>query len=579
MKHWRDDAWGRRLLMTGLAVALAGPACLPPGEDLDGGIPARDGPNLMADSAGDSNAGILPLREYAEAGDDALEAGALGTRWIAVARDAAGGEFDCNPDGFEALPRPGGTFRVRHLIEGDAGGQPAAAIAAVMRRYCVIDWEPENADQPVLPSVRDLDALRQELAERYDEFAQDLLAPGPQADPLEEEVWRPMALGWRASLDELRPLPRPATPLDPVRIAVADTSPFSDDGEANDGRSEHGLAMGRIAKVLSCPPGMGPCPGYVTHHLALPRVSATVRPADGGFFGYQSEVAIAIESAVRKWRQAPPEEGGQHLVINLSLGWDGRHGGPMVAGPADLRPGVRAVYAALAVASCHGALVIASAGNRSGGPDEAGNRGPLFPAGWETRAAPTAQQCREIYGIEEPVVSEAAYRPLVYAVGGVRPDDQPLGNTRPGGRPSLAVPAFQAVVGVDDGTGTYVSSGLHTGTSVAAAALSGIAAALWAYRPDLDAHALMEQIYRSGVNLSPDPDGDPVQADFCALAACPAVHRVSMCLAYKQICAGGEGRCNGAAATALACATPPAYGGSLDVLAPYVAAMQTFVRT
>jgi hypothetical protein len=38
------------------------------------------------------------------------------------------------------------------------------------------------------------------------------------------------------------------------------------------------------------------------------------------------------------------------------------------------------VREALRVASCRGALIIAAAGNRTGGPDDLG--GPMFPAGW-----------------------------------------------------------------------------------------------------------------------------------------------------------------------------------------------------
>ena len=529
-----------RWLTLGLALVL--PACLPAGDGpgLDGGPGGqdelRDSPDLRADSPNAGSRLPLPLRRYDEADETSLRGASPGIRWIAIARDQNGEDYDCNPGGFRELRRRGGAFIAKHLVNrDDQEGPEAPPIPRLLRRFCVVEWSPSDAEGMSLPTSRDISVLRRALAERYEEYAQDLLAPGPQADGLEEAVWRPMALGWRHQLDELRPLPRPAAEerLLPIRIAVADTSPFSDDGEANEGRSEHGLAMGRIAKVLSCPPGNGPCPGYVTHHLALPRVSATRRPVDGGFFGYQSEVAIAVEAAVRKWQQAPEAEGGQRLIINLSLGWDGRFGGPITTSPADLRPGVRAVYEALGVASCHGALVIASAGNRSGGPDEQVRKGPLFPAGWEARRAPTPQQCQQILGVDEPVVSAATYQPLLYSVGGVRGDDVPLGNTRPGGRPSLAMPAFQAVVGVDDGSGTLVSSGIHTGTSVAAAALSGIAGALWAYRPDLDAHALMERIYTAGVPLGPDADGNPVVGDYCALPRCPIIHRVSMCQAYK----------------------------------------------
>jgi hypothetical protein len=66
----------------------------------------------------------------------------------------------------------------------------------------------------------------------------------------------------------------------------------------------------------------------------------------------------------------------------------------------------------------------------------------------------------------------------VYAAGGVTADGQPIPVARPGSTPPRVVQAFQAVAGA----GTRQTDA-WTGTSVAAAALSGLAASIWTHAP------------------------------------------------------------------------------------------------
>lgn len=485
----------------------------------------------------------LPLEDYTEASAADLAVAASGVRFIAVTERREGDAFSCILDGVRQIQRRNGQFRIVGLFEDDLPeGVPPTDLPDALRRFCLVEWVPEVAGR--LPAQADLEAARRHLA-RFVEFSEDLQVGAPQDAALSEASRAPLTNAWRAHLGQLRPLPEPRADqaLTPIRIAVADTSPRSATGEPMVGRSEHGLTMGRIAQVFSCPAG-GPCPGYVTHHLALPRLSASERSAEGGFYGYQGEIARAIAEAILMWSRADGSTGSRHLVLNLSLGWDARYGGPITTSPeADLRPAARAVYEALTFAACRGVLAVAAAGNRAGGPDEV--PGPLYPAGWEALPAPDDAQCLARFGIDATLPGAGAYRPLLYAVGGVRPDDRDLGIRRAGSRPRLVASAFQANVGFDEGNG-LASTGVHTGTSVAAAATSGIAAGLWAYRPMLDRHALMQALYDGGVPLGQVGE-PPVTAELCLGGGCSVhrVHRLDMCGAYALLCGAGEEACDG----------------------------------
>ncbi|HSP78869.1 MAG TPA: S8/S53 family peptidase, partial [Myxococcaceae bacterium] len=297
-----------------------------------------------------------------------------------------------------------------------------------------------------------------------------------------------------------------------VRVAVVDSTPHGyDGGEAGQDRLGHGHAIGRIIRELGCPEGSPACVAQVANHLALPLVTPTVWDTEnGGYFGLQTHLARAIHSSVSEWRSynenletgASPQP---RLVVNLSLAWDGRYGGAYnVLG--DLPAPVRAVHAAITHAVCRGALVVAAAGNDPGGPDPV--IGPMFPAGWETKAAPTPSDCEDLegkgYRDEElypsfPPPGWSGYRPLVYAVGGVRGDDRPLASTRPGGRPRTAAPGAHAVA--EDANGNAVPTDVLTGTSASTAVVSGIAATVWGYRPELSGPEVMGLIRRASVDL------------------------------------------------------------------------------
>jgi hypothetical protein len=235
-------------------------------------------------------------------------------------------------------------------------------------------------------------------------------------------------------------------------------------------------------------------------------------------------------------------------VLNLSFAWDSRFGGlePEVS---QMPLAVRAVYRALQESSCLGVLVVAAAGNRGGGPEP--ETGPLLPAAWEQRPAPSPAECRRLFGgsrgggeLSGGELSgdrRDAYRPLLYAAGGVRSDGSRLFNARPGSLPRLAAFADHAVV---ESSQPDRPTATVTGTSVSALVVSSAAAAVWYYRPELRSDEVMDTLYQAGEDLGAAPQfclgGTPARP-------CPAARwsarRVSLCQAAAAACRDGGGAC------------------------------------
>lgn len=148
----------------------------------------------------------------------------------------------------------------------------------------------------------------------------------------------------------------------------------------------------------------------------------------------------------------------------------------------------------------------------------------MYPAAWEQ--------------VPAPACAGALPRPLVYAVGGVDGRDFPLESARPGGRPTLAAPGF-AVPGVMALGPNNMITGPFTGSSVAAATASGVAAAVWQRSPGLTAAEVIDLLHTSAV-------ASPEVADFCLTSPCGLVRRISLCRALEAV-----------TGTALACTKIP----------------------
>ncbi len=365
-------------------------------------------------------------------------------------------------------------------------------------------------------------------------------------------------------------LPTGKLPRAAVRVLVVDTSPTSPAASPLPvlGRNEHGYAMARLAQDVACTSGAS-CPVSVLTQLGLPRVKEDeVDLLNGGHFGTMEDVASAIAAGVRSWRSVPPNA-RPRLVINLSIGWSGEFDGP-ATNPKQIlgmRGSVRAVFDAMVYASCSGAVMIAAAGNDGGGLLRP--TGAMFPAGWEALPSPTVAQCLQALGPGFAGWDGTGYAPLVYATGAVDAQDERVVNARAGGMPRLAA-AGQAVVarvpaGVPEGlpggvvatTGSARGTAPRTGSSVAAAAVSGAAAAVWSYAPALAREDMMALVYGAG----PVIDG---AADFCHGDPCAPVRRLDVCQSVAAACALAPGRC----AAPPVCAGVPAYGGARFVLPP-----------
>jgi len=357
-----------------------------------------------------------------------------------------------------------------------------------------------------------------------------------------------------------------------VRVAVVDSSPTKiDNGRAINGKYEHGFDVGRVVRELTCPsddPTRPPCIGQIASNLALP-LTAPEKPdyANGGYFGSQGDLAKAIVQAVDGWRarRARSLTEPARLVINLSLGWDRDRGYELSRRHSGYSWAALSVYNALRHASCRGALVIAAAGNRSGGSTE--SSGAMFPAAWEGVRAPTAEECKSFEG---EVTGDKAlnvfpptgtYAPLLYAVGGVDAADRPLSLSRPTGTPRLV--AHGAEVVTQSASSGYSNN--FSGTSMSAAVVTAAATAAWAYAPSLAPATLMSFVRKGAVDLSQNvPLNEKVKtkADFCLAGQdCGTVTRVTVASAVAAVCGGVAGACQPGVVDPLQNTIVKAYGG------------------
>lgn len=403
------------------------------------------------------------------------------------------------------------------------------AVVAELERFCIYQTEDPRADASDLPFPP---AAKRELVR----FDQDCAALSIAADPpLPASVWKP------ASALFLAQAGKPEAPLEienekGVRLAFLDTQPTGIGVPAAPGNSLHGYTLTHMARHLVCSPETnGRCAAQITTRLALPLThfdaeSRSRTRADltrGGLMGMQSDLAEAISSEVDDWlRERPNEDAPQHLVLNLSLAWDPRlFGGLAEEQIAELRAGTQAVYRALQYAASLDVLVLAAAGNQKTCPGVPTD-GPLLPAAWETGAQ------------AENGCAVSGSGPLVYAVGGLQADGNPLSNARPGGMPPRAAYGEHAVVPTfDDDRPTA----MYTGSSVATAVASSIAAVVWDTLPGLRARGVMDLLEAdTSRNVLPRTADFWAGAGTAAAGAPPRVHRLSLCDALEQACSRPE---------------------------------------
>lgn len=381
---------------------------------------------------------------------------------------------------------------------------PSPDLIRELNRFCVYESANQTTDRQQLQFLAnttelvraDRDCAAHSLSEKYSD---------------KEKSWSPDS-------DFLAQVGKPTVPLRienqrGVRLAFLDTQPTGGDVPEHQGSSPHGYTLARIARDLVCagPERDARCAAQITTRLALPIIQFDPENPRrnwtdyrrGGYVGMQSDLAEAIRSEVDSWRSETPR---RHLVLNLSMAWDGQlFGGLNKERLAEMRAGTQAVYRALQYAASFDALVLAAAGNQKKAP--CANFGPLLPAAWE-KETPRDEVC------------QPAENPLLYAVGGVQSNGQPLANARFGGMPRRSA---------------YGETALFSGSSVATAVASSIAAVVWDSFPHLTSHQVMAVLDETGVNL-------PFQTDFyfrpTALQAseAPAARRLLLCSALKEAC-------------------------------------------
>ncbi len=477
-----------------LAIAASGAAFA------DEEASASSGMNLACGVAGGPDS---------PASDDCIEASDADTSWLLIGRSS---EFGC-PDA------AGMMWDSSFLFEDEVGETRVGLSQFCVYRAASSDTNP----QPVLNLRCSVNPGLPSCLTQLDADSASIATMGSDTADL---MWPQLHSFFREQVGAIAPLT--ATSQN-VRLAVIDTEPtgFNEDRNGS-GISPHGFTLLNIARNSICPV-QGPCPVQLRSGLGLPMQPCNddtgfcFTPAQGGVNGTIGQLASSIFREVEDWKNTTIN----NLVINLSVAWDPIFGGEIPV--SNGRVASQAVFRALQYASCHGALVVAAAGNRVTGP--ALNLDPLLPAGWEKVAAPTGQECQTMFGfVPETNDITGNYRPLVYAASAV----DTFGNrveTRLGGEARLTAFGDHAVAPVDE-QGIPKPTQILSGSSIGAIVVSTAAAAAWHFDTDASPHEIMQDVYDSGEFLDRT-------AQFCntSQASCTQdVRRISICEAVDKTC-------------------------------------------
>jgi hypothetical protein len=406
----------------------------------------------------------------------------------------------------------------------------------VLQTYCLFTWYPDPAHPKAFrPYAETKDSSTQPAAhlEAEDQPVVSGLEPMPswseasgldRAD-IQAALRKVVRRQW--GIEELEAAAFALDSEPSVDVAIVDNAPYGSDPTSAPQAAPHARVVSAAVREVACSLANTPaCPVELGSHLALPQRTATEADwKSGGYFGTRGQLAVAIWDAVMR---AELEGKGKKLVINLSVGWLS-HGGPLDA--AEL-----AVRDAIALARCRGHLVIAAAGNRASPFDV--EAGALLPGAFEREHTPHPLQCRKAFALPHTIDKPESYDPLVFAVGALDAGDRPIATTRVAGRPPLAAYGF-AVPDLDGAEEAKSGLAPLSGSSLAAAAVSGIAALVWALAPELSAAQVMQIVYDSGADLSVRPGAaSDFQLPPGSHPPRNAVHRASLCNALRAVAPG-----------------------------------------
>lgn len=400
---------------------------------------------------------------------------------------------------------------------------PGANTPAELAAYCYYNWPNGTPDATEISTLATRSVF---LPENGGELAPDCRAVQPQSDAISEQIggglqslfhWYAGRVGTTMFGD-----PGPLQPPASIATVVVDTIP---QGGVTNPTSDHGLIVESVVEAFACPGA--DCTVDVQHQLGLPRTNQGINVVQGGVIGLQSDLARGIFFAVEDYLDLG-QNAPEHLVINLSVGWEPS----LFSGqdPTDATPAVDTVYDAIRYARCHGALVIAAAGNSNG---LVCDEQALAPGRWEESLAPLQQSDCDAVGVSNGVFDSANYAPLVHSVGGLDGLEDPMPGTRENGMPRLAAPATHGVA--DLGAGPVE---VRTGTSIASAVAAGAASLVWAHNPDLSPSQVMGALYSMGHDVGTETAG------FGAYGGGSDVRRLDTCRALKLVCNLPGARCN-----------------------------------
>jgi hypothetical protein len=386
--------------------------------------------------------------------------------------------------------------------------------AGMFAKMCVLEWIGSGApDAGSLPST-----LRTDTANK-------LYGDRPIVAPLGAVVdgnWKPLNDSMHLMAGEVGAAQTLRSRAFVGVVDSAKTETATD--EASTGTYEHGEVVGRIAREVG---GTSRALGVLST-LALPRNAAGSASSAGGYYGYTSDLALAIIQAVDAWRaRTAGENVPRPLVVNLSLGWDSaNYLGSSLAATAALTTysstsvtnyPQRSVFFAIQYANCAGALVLSAAGNKAQGSPSTNTL--MLPAAWEAVPAPTRAQC-EGFGVGPRTTPVTTSPRMTYAAGGVDGADKALFNTRSAGQPRIVAYGDAVAVSRDPKIGGH--TGVMTGTSMSTAVASAIAAYGWSLRPQTNAHDVAAALYASGLDLVGS-------ASACSYGAVCKTRRASRC--------------------------------------------------
>lgn len=415
----------------------------------------------------------------------------------------------------------------------------SSRLPAGLAELCVYTWIPARAAAPTATEIGALFTVS-----GAQEMTEDVPVVLPSAAFSTEEValFAGLRTALRAQVGDTSLLPRsPASPE--VRVVVIDSAPDAPDGAIQAGTSRHGDTLAHLIEDIVCQvdaTGVRTCAAEVTTELALPWITRTFVPGPhGGYIGTLSDLARAIDRAVFRWqsdRLTTPPSAPVRLVLNLSLGWEDT---PQIAdcsagSPTLMGPPARAVRGILQYAASQGALIVAAAGNDSGGPSP--RQGLVCPGRYQ--AVP-----------QDTDPSQA----LLVAVSGVDYQDLPLETVRPLGITGIAGLGFG---GVAWDSHDSVPAPL-TGSSVSTAVVSAVSALVWAYGSGLTPGQVTTAVYTGGVDLTTVTKECPLLLGPCSS------HRASVCGALKA--AGAPLRCLPAAPKAWSSPSLPSEIAALDI--------------